>query len=218
LTQAQDSLIDILLKFHRVVKGALPVKSVLVFPGQNLLVHEPLERASGFVIDPGFFGASPGFAFEFLRGHEEVQEGNRRPVDGGQEGLFLKAREPVITGVLADHGAVFLFDEAVVVFLVVAAAGEGDKFVFAPDFGGAVDEFTAVVAVELQNRKREGMNEVREGLEGPGMGLVEEGIETNPAGGGIGGGQGEEVLARSGVGLKSAGVDLPETGLFSFPA
>jgi hypothetical protein len=33
LTQTQDSLVDILLKLHRVVKGALPVKGVLALLG-----------------------------------------------------------------------------------------------------------------------------------------------------------------------------------------
>jgi hypothetical protein len=35
LTQAQDSLVDILLKFHRVVKGALRLKGILVFLRQS---------------------------------------------------------------------------------------------------------------------------------------------------------------------------------------
>jgi hypothetical protein len=94
---------------------------------------------------------------------------------GGREGLFLETCEPIIPHVFTDHGAVFLLDEAVVVFLVVAAAGEGEDFFFAPDFGGVVDKLTAVIAVELQNRERDGGSDVREGLERPGMGVIEEG-------------------------------------------
>jgi hypothetical protein len=39
-----------------------------------------------------------------------------------------------------------LFDEAVVILFVVAAAGEGEVVVMAPDFGGVVDKFGAVIA------------------------------------------------------------------------
>jgi hypothetical protein len=42
-----------------------------------------------------------------LGGHEEVQEGDQRLVDGGQYGLFLKPFEPVIANVFTDYGAVF---------------------------------------------------------------------------------------------------------------
>jgi hypothetical protein len=35
--------------------------------------HEPLEGATGFVIDLDFFGANPGFALELLGKHEEVE-------------------------------------------------------------------------------------------------------------------------------------------------
>jgi hypothetical protein len=41
-------------------------------------------------------------------------------IDGGREGLPLKPFEPVVTGVFADNGAVFLLYETVVVFLVVS--------------------------------------------------------------------------------------------------
>jgi hypothetical protein len=60
---------------------------------------------------------------------------------------------------------------------VVAAAGEGDGFVFAPDFGGVVDKPGTVVAVELQDGEGDGVSDVREGLESPGMGIVAEGTE-----------------------------------------
>jgi hypothetical protein len=39
----------------------------------------------------------------------------------------------------------------VIVFPAVTAAGVGEFFVCTPDFGGMVDEFTAVIAEELRN-------------------------------------------------------------------
>jgi hypothetical protein len=60
----------------------------------------------------------PRFAFELLGGHEEAGQRNQGLADSGQEGLFLRPFEPVIAGVFTDDRAVFLFDEAVVVFFV----------------------------------------------------------------------------------------------------
>jgi hypothetical protein len=68
--------------------------------------------------------------------------------DGGEEGLFLKPFEAVIANVFTDDGAIFLFDEAVVVLLVVPAAGERDALCFTPGFGGVVYKFGAVIAVK----------------------------------------------------------------------
>jgi hypothetical protein len=120
----------------------------------------------------------------------------RRGTRGGQEGLFLKARKPFIADIFTDDGAVFLFDETVVVFLVVTAVGEGEELLFAPDFSGVVNKLGAVIAVELQDGEGEGSPDVREGLESPGMGVIEEGTEFCPTGGDIGGGQGMEILAQ----------------------
>ncbi|MDR0374711.1 MAG: hypothetical protein LBH85_03200 [Treponema sp.] len=72
-----------------------------------------------FVTSFDFPGSDSDFVFEFLGGHEEGQEGSQCLVDGGQDGLFLKALEPVIARVFTDDGAVFLFDETVVVFVAI---------------------------------------------------------------------------------------------------
>jgi hypothetical protein len=181
LAQTQDSLVDMVLQFHRVVKGALGFEGVLICLGKGSAFEEPLEGATRLVIGFDFPGAGSDFAFEFLGGHEEVQEGDQGFVDGGQEGLFLKALEPVIAGVFTDDGAVFLFDEAVIVFVVVPGTGEGESLIFTPDFGGVVDKFGAVVAVELQNREGDGGFDIRESLEGPPLGVIEQGTEFDPS-------------------------------------
>ena len=145
VTQTEDSLVDMLLKFDRIVKGTLILEGILVLLRQPGVFGESDERAPGLVVDLDLFGAHSGFAFEFMGGHEEIEERSRWLVDGGQEGLFLKAFKPVVPGVFPDNGTVFLFDEAVVVFLVVSGTGKGDALLFTPDFGGAVDEFATVV-------------------------------------------------------------------------
>jgi hypothetical protein len=55
----------------------------------------------------------------------------------------------------------------------------------------------AVVTVELSEGEGKVCVEVLEGVEGPAVGLVEEGIQAYPAGCDIGGGEGEEILAGS---------------------
>jgi hypothetical protein len=171
-----------MLKFHRIVKGTVGFQGVLALLRQSRTLHEPLERAPRFVVDLDFFGAYPGFTLELLGRHEEVQERGQMSIQDGQEGLFLKARKPVIAHIFPDDGAVFLFNEAVIVFLMVAAAGEGDLFFGTPEVGGMVDKLRAVIAVELQNGERDGGFDIREGLESPGMGVIEEGTEFCPAG------------------------------------
>jgi hypothetical protein len=71
------------------------------------------------------------------------------------------------------------------------------SFSFALYFGSVVDEFAAVIAVKFQNWEGDGVFDVREGLECPCMGLVEEGIEVHPSGSNVHGGQREDVLTGS---------------------
>jgi hypothetical protein len=110
LTQAQNNLVDILLEFHRIVKGALNGKGILKDLREFPTLKEPLEGVPRFVADLDFFGAYPGFAFELLGRHKEVKKRGQRRIDGGQEGLFLKALKPVAADVFTDDGTVFLFD------------------------------------------------------------------------------------------------------------
>jgi hypothetical protein len=154
--------------------------------------QQPLEGAFGIVIDLDFFGADSGFAFEFPGGHEEVKKRDKRLIDGGQEGLFLKALQPVAAHIVAHDGAVLLLYEAVVVHVTVAAAGagEGEVLLRAPDIYGVVDELRSVVAVELQDREEDRGSDVREGLEGPFLGVIEQGTQFDPAGADIRGGEG----------------------------
>jgi hypothetical protein len=120
LTQSQDSLIDILLKFYRVVKGVLRPKGGSVFLRQFPALNEPLKGTERFVVDPDFPGACSGFACEFLSRHEEVKQGCQRLVDGSQKCLFLKPLKAAAADVFADDCSVFLFDETVVIFLMVS--------------------------------------------------------------------------------------------------
>ncbi|MDR0638933.1 MAG: hypothetical protein LBG27_08570 [Spirochaetaceae bacterium] len=81
---------------------------------------EPCGRASRLVVNLDLFGTRPGFAFELLGGHEEIEEGNQALAGGGKKSLFLKPFGPVAPCVFAYNGSVFLFNEAVAVFLAVS--------------------------------------------------------------------------------------------------
>jgi hypothetical protein len=72
--------------------------------------------------------------------------------------------------------------------------------------------------MELENGERGGGGDDGEGLEGPGMGVIEEGVEFYPAGGDIGGGQGMDIVALGGLSAVVDGIDLPEAGSFPFLA
>jgi hypothetical protein len=68
--------------------------------------------------------------------------------------------------------------------------------------------------MELSKGEGEGGVDVLEGGKSPAVGLVEEGVEANPAGGDIGSGEGEDILAGSGLAAVVDGVDLDEAGEF----
>jgi hypothetical protein len=111
-----------------------------------------VEGASRFVVDLDFFGVGPRFALEPLGGHEEVQEGGQRLAGGGQEGLFLKAFEPVIANVFTDNGAVFFVRPGPEVRKQLSfffRSREREGFFSTPDFGGVVDKFRAAIARKL---------------------------------------------------------------------
>jgi hypothetical protein len=129
-------------------------------------------------------------------------------------GLKLFPHKPIIAEVLADYGAVFLFNKTIVVFLVVSRAGKGERTgrVAASVGDDLVDKFTAVIAVELP----EGEGKVVHRSLRAAVGLIEEGIEANLAGGNVVGGEGEEILAGSGLSAVVDGVNLDKTGEFSF--
>jgi hypothetical protein len=69
-----------------------------------------------------------------------------------------------------------------------------------------VDKFAAVVAMKLPQGEGKARVDILEGVEGPAVGLVEEGIQAYPAGSDIGGGQSEDILAGSGL---TAVVNIP---------
>jgi hypothetical protein len=124
-------------------------------------------------------------------GMKKLRRGDHVAVDGGVTGLEGIPLKAVVGGILPDNGAVFLFDETVVVFLVVSRPGKGDGAdgVAEPVGDDMVDKPAVVIAVELPQGEWQARADILEGGESPAMGLVEEGIQANPAGSDVGGGE-----------------------------
>jgi hypothetical protein len=106
-------------------------------------------------------------------------------INGGETGLEGIPLKAVVADILPDNGAVFLFDETIVIFLMVPGAGkrDGADGVAVPASDDMVDKLAAVVAMELLKEEGEVHVYVPEGIESPAMGLVKERIQANPAGG-----------------------------------
>jgi hypothetical protein len=75
-------------------------------------------------------------------------------------------------------------------------------------------KLAAVIAVKLLKREGDARVDVLKGVKCPAVGLVGQGIQANPAGGDIGGGQGKEILARSGLPAMVNGAGLDKSGQF----
>jgi hypothetical protein len=89
LPEADNSLVDIVLEFHRIVKSDLRFKGVFCLLRRVGGFYKPLERAYGIIVHLDLFRTDPGFAFKLLGRHKEVEQGNQRLIDGGQERLLL---------------------------------------------------------------------------------------------------------------------------------
>ena len=117
------------------------------------------------------------FAFEFLGWHEEIKQGCQRLIDSDQAGMFFNPLKLVIADIITDNSAVFLFHEAVVVFLVATTSGKRHIVFFTQCLGVIVNKFRTVIRVKLQNRKKGlGVN-VGQSLERPPLGVVEQGFQ-----------------------------------------
>jgi hypothetical protein len=186
--------VNLLLKEDRVVALIPPPQFRLDFLRKVRGSHEPPVGALGLIVDLADPGAHSLLVNEFDRRQEIIQEGTPGAVDSG-EGLVLGGGvEAVVADILPDAGEIFLFDEAVVVFLVGSATGKGDVMGIASGQEGTVDKFRAVVAVDAEEGEGESGMDVREGLQDPFLGFIEEGAEFDPAGRDVGGVQGQTKL------------------------
>jgi len=80
-----------------------------------------LERVYGIIVNFDLFGTNPDFAFELFGRHEEIEQGYKRLIDGGQEDLLLTSLKAVLR-----LGEAFPFQpQCRLVLLEVAVYGRG---------------------------------------------------------------------------------------------
>ncbi|MDR1315679.1 MAG: hypothetical protein LBK13_02295 [Spirochaetales bacterium] len=79
-----------------------------------------MTGTAGSVIFFYLFGTNFYLAFKFHGGYEKIEQGDQGEVNVGKAGLEGCPLKTAIAGVPADNGAVFLFNKAIVVFLVVS--------------------------------------------------------------------------------------------------
>src|SRR3954470_23364817 len=95
--------------------------------------------------DPCALALLPG---QLERGLEDVHEQPCRRVEPGQSRRGRQPLQASIAHDAADHGAVLLLDEGLVVFAIGSTAREGDALRLAVIPYGLVDEHAVVVRVE----------------------------------------------------------------------
>jgi hypothetical protein len=105
---------------NRIVQSVKPGEFRFYRGRERVRFQKALIGAAGFVVFFDLFGTGLYFAFKLHGGHEEVEEWYQRAINPGKAGLEGGPFHAVIADILADNGAVFLFDEAVVIFLVVS--------------------------------------------------------------------------------------------------
>jgi hypothetical protein len=120
------------------------------------MFEDPQEGGFGiFFIDAPFFLSDLPFVDTFEVGVEKVVQGIENRVNGLQGGEGLVPCDAAAADGFADHIAVFLLDIGVVIFVIVAAPGEGDAAGFTPVLEMPVDKFSAVIVVQAIGSGRE---------------------------------------------------------------
>jgi hypothetical protein len=113
------------------------------------LFKNTLERGFGlFLVDSPFFLAHLEFVDTLEVGVEEVVERVEGSVDGLESGQSLVVGEAAVVDCFTEYITVFLLNEGVVVFVILAASSEGDVVGLTPVFRVPVDEFGPVIAVQ----------------------------------------------------------------------
>jgi hypothetical protein len=123
LPQREDGLVDMVPQLNRIVQPAEPGEFSLCLGRQSLRFQKALIGTARFVIFFDFFETRFYLAFKFHGRHEEIEKGDQGEIGLGKEGLEGCPLKTVIADVLADDGAVFLFNKAIVVFLFVLLSG-----------------------------------------------------------------------------------------------
>jgi len=168
--------------------------------------HDSLIRGLGRVMTFDGFGADSFFGNQFPRGAEEVME--EPPflgVEVVEQGYDLGVVQSFIAQPLSHVSPVFLLHMGVIIPAVSPASGKVDWLLSLGEMSQEVviEEFGAVIAIEAEQGKGQGLFDGFDLLQHPGLPLAPDGALFGPAGG--------EVDEVQGIG-EQAGQGFPAMG------
>jgi len=107
-----------------------------------------------------------------------VQAGE--PIDAPELGIGGGGGEAIIADEVPDHGPVLLLDMGAVVFLPGTTAGKGDAALMTVVVQVLVDELTAVIAVEAEERHGQPLPHAMHAAAHVLVALAPDGLELDP--------------------------------------
>ena len=122
--------------------------------GKHAAVQKPVERCLGGIIAPSDARAVACLAHQFAHRVQEVDVVAGEIVDAPECGE-RRQFQSVVADQPSDHSPVLLFDVAGVILGVGSPPREGDALLGAVANQQAIDEFSAVVAIQAQNGERQ---------------------------------------------------------------
>lgn len=181
------------------------------------MVHGSLIGCCWVTVTTRDPAADTDFLSELHTGLEEVGIEPQESIDMlDQEELFVLIVAVIAHGG-ADDGVIFLFDEAVIVFAIGAAAREADLLLLTIAMELIVDELAAVVGIDTLEWKRETVADILQGLEDVALSLVLDHTCLRPGGGDIGEVQCLGIVTPGNAPIVGNQIDLHEAGLSFIP-
>jgi hypothetical protein len=185
--------------------------------GDTGVCQEPAEWCLGLIIVSR--EAASGAKF-FTELHHRLEEVGVEPESLIE--LLEKCKLPgvviaVVADGSADDGVVLLFDKAVVVLAIGAAAGEGNRVELTVAAQFVVDELTAIVRVDPQKREGELSPDDLESLKNVALRLVFDGSRFGPPRGHVSRIEGLGVLSPGRTTVVGHQVDFEEAGPLLVP-
>ena len=145
-----------------------------------------MQRGLGWIVHATHFFPVALFRQQFHRGLEAVDIQAQRPVEFGELPIGMFSNQAIIADHLAHNRAIFLFDKTLISFQIRPSSREGDLFLFTIGDHDLIDELSAVIGINPQNRKREQRACALEGSQHRLLAPMQEGKAFRPAGGYVG--------------------------------
>src|SRR5512144_1467473 len=180
--------------------------------GEYAGAAQALVGRLGPIVDPLHAGPVPVLGHELLDRLKEVDVEPREPIDAPELCIGRLRGEAIIADELPHDGAVLLLDVGAVVLLPGAAASKGDAPLPAVVVQAVVDELTAVVAIEAEERHGQALPHPMHGPADALVALTPDRVEFDPGGGDVDGAEGAEVEALRTTAAVGDEIDFEKAG------